>query len=169
VSDGSLASNVVTVSISLAAQTEAPQISVTPDDPDANTINLASSEVAVAILSSDSFNASQVVVSSLTFGRLGTEKSLITKKKTGPKYEWRDVNGDGRADLVVYFKPSSTGLTTSSSEATLRGQLVDGQVFSATSPVDVINSKGGKSHRGNSPKDRGNSAAAHDAYFEEFE
>lgn len=169
VSDGSLASDVVTVSISLAAQTETPQISVTPDDPNANIINLASSEVAVAILSTDSFDASQVVVSSLTFGRIGTEKSLVTKRKTGPKYEWRDVNSDGRLDLVVYFKPSSTGLTTSSTEATLQGQLLDGQVFSATSPVTVTNSKGGKPQRGNSPKGSANSTAAYDAYFEEFE
>jgi VCBS repeat-containing protein len=169
VSDGSLASNVVTVSISLAAQTETPQISVTPDDPAANVINLASSEVAVAILSTDSFNASQVVISSLTFGRLGTEKSLVTKKKAGPKYELRDVNGDGRVDLVAYFKPSSTGLTTSSTQATLRGRLADGQLFSATSPITVINSKGGKPNRGNSPHSASQTTAAFDAYFEELE
>ncbi len=144
VSDGVGTSTVATVSVFLAAQGETPVIDITPFDPSANVINLKNSEVAVAILSSESFDAAaQVNVASLTFGRTGGEQSLVTHKKHGPKYELRDVNGDGRLDVVAYFKPSSTGLTTSSTLATLRGELHDGSAFSDSDAVQVINSKGG--------------------------
>jgi hypothetical protein len=167
--DGTEWSAPATVSISLTAQAETPQISITPDDSSANVIHLSSSEVAVAILSSDSFNANQVVVSSLRFGRLGTEQSLIVNKKTGPKYELRDVNGDGRVDLVAYFKPSKTGLTTSTTTATLSGKLLDGQTFSDSDSVTVTKSKGGGKSGRNAQVNTGITVpSAYDAYFTEL-
>jgi hypothetical protein len=45
--------------------------------------------------------------------------------------------------------------------------LVDGQIFSDTSLVTVLNSKGGKPNRSNGAKSE--SPAANDAYFAEFE
>jgi hypothetical protein len=42
-------------------------------------------------------------------------------------------------------------------------------LFSATSPVTVTNSKGGKPNRGNSPHSASQTTAAFDAYFEELE
>lgn len=121
----------------------------------------------MAILGSDSFNVSQVDLSSLTFGRTGTENSLIVHKKHGPKYELRDVNGDGFVDLVVYVKPSRTGLAADSTTATLSGRLLDGQAFSDSDSVTVTNSKSGKGGQ-NGKGNRPTATSAFDSYFEEL-
>ena len=106
-----------------------------------NTINLRNeSKVAVAILSSSTFNATtQVNIGSLTFGRTGGENSLVRNKKTGlPQYELRDVNGDGRLDLVAYFDTSLTGLRVGDTQATLKGKLTSGVSFHLTGLVKII-------------------------------
>ena len=58
----------------------------------------AKGNIAVALLSSGDFDALKADQRSLTFGATGDEQSL---KKCAP--EGRDVNGDGRLDLVCHF------------------------------------------------------------------
>ena len=115
-------------------------IDIDPGDA-TNTINTRSEkQIAVAILSSPTFNAlTQVNASSLTFGKTGSENSLARNKKTGkPITESRDVNGDGILDLVVFFDTSKTGLTVDSTQATLKGSLSSGALFQLTGPVRIL-------------------------------
>jgi cadherin domain-containing protein len=109
-----------------------------------NTINVKTeSKIAVAILSTSSFDAAaQIDVNSLTFGQTGVENSLLRNRKTGlPQYEVRDVDGDGLLDLVVSFDTAKTGLTVGATQATLKGRLKDGTTFQLTGPVRVVSSK----------------------------
>ena len=118
-------------------------IDVKPGD-STNTINLKfDNKLAVAILSTPSFNATtQVDMNSLTFGKTGTENSLIRHRKTGqPQVEFRDVNSDGFLDLVAYFDMSKTGLLVGDTVAILGGRLTSGASFLISSPVRVVSSK----------------------------
>jgi hypothetical protein len=106
-----------------------------------NTINIRNEQkIAVAILSSSSFNATtQINIGSLTFGRTGNENSLIRNKKTGvPQYEFKDVNGDGRLDLVAYFDTGLSGLQVGDTQATLKGKLSSGAAFLLTGMVKIV-------------------------------
>ena len=118
-------------------------IDVKPGD-STNTINLKfDNKLAVAILSTSSFNATtQVDMNSLTFGKSGTENSLIRHRKTGrPQVEFRDFNSDGLLDLVAYFDVSKTGLLVGDTVAILGGRLTSGASFLISSPVWVVSSK----------------------------
>jgi hypothetical protein len=92
----------------------------------------------VAILSTATFNApAQVDLDSLTFGRTGLEDSLIYKKRPRPVFEIRDVNHDGRLDLVVWFDVDDTSFRVGDTSATLYGTLLDGTPIVGTGPVRV--------------------------------
>lgn len=100
----------------------------------ANIINLKSTAVQVAILSSAGFNAlTEVDRSSLTFGKTGNESSFISCLKGG-----RDVNLDGRLDLVCNFRVRLTGLAVGDALAILRGSTIAGLPFEASDSVTVI-------------------------------
>lgn len=100
----------------------------------ANMINLKSTSVPVAILSSEGFNAlTEVDRSSLTFGKTGNESSFISCLKGG-----RDVNLDGRLDLVCNFRVRLTGLIVGDAVAILKGSTVAGLPFEASDSVMVI-------------------------------
>lgn len=124
-----------TVTINLIFQ---PAIDIKPGDA-TNTISLKrDSSIPVAILSSVNFDATtQVNVSSLRFGETGTEASLALNKKGHPLVSLKDVNGDGRLDLVVSFVTSKTGLTVADTQAVLTGNLVTGAEFESVGPVKV--------------------------------
>ena len=63
--------------------------------------------IVVAILSIKGFDAMTVNPESLSFGKTGEEKSLFRCRKNG-----KDVNHDGRIDMVCYFKPDIAGFQT---------------------------------------------------------
>ena len=89
----------------------------------------------VAVLSTPTFNApTQVVKTSLTFGRTGYEKSLL-RLKGKPQCSSTDANSDGRADLLCQFDNPTAGFQTGDTEGHLRGQLTDGTLIHG---VDVI-------------------------------
>jgi uncharacterized delta-60 repeat protein len=74
-------------------------IDIRPGDSQ-NTLNLGSNGViAVAILSTSSFNALQVMASSVVFAGAHATKSTV-----------QDVDGDGRQDLVLSFRTQDTTL-----------------------------------------------------------
>ena len=118
-------------------------IDVKPGDA-TNTISLKfDSKLPVAILSTAAFDATRAVdVNSLTFGKTGTEDSLIRHRRTGkPQVEYRDVNGDGLLDLIGYFDVKKTGLLVGDTEAFLGGRLTNGTTFKIASAVRIVSSK----------------------------
>jgi hypothetical protein len=73
--------------------------------------------VPVAILSSPIFNAlKDPVLSSITFGYTGTERSIVFCNKSG-----EDVNGDGLLDLVCHGQTKKLGIPSSE---VYRGPLI---------------------------------------------
>jgi hypothetical protein len=93
-------------------------IEVRPGDRKIVKLNPNSGEkVSVAIFSSDEFDARDIDNTSLTFGAAGDEPSLA---KCHDKY--KDVNRDGRADMVCKFYINKTGLSVGDDNAVLKGK-----------------------------------------------
>jgi len=107
--------------LELQTETERVAIDIKPGSL-SNTINLRSTRrIAVAILSTPSFDAPKVVDrTSLTFGRTGDEASLERKPSVV------DVNGDGLLDLVGQFSLRLAGFELGDQTGILQGQTTDG-------------------------------------------
>jgi VCBS repeat-containing protein len=147
-SDGTAQSDPVTVTISVRDVSEIRQVEIDIQPGDSNNAVNSKSNISVAILSSATFDARDVDISSLRFGRTGDEDSLVRHKKTNlPKsFRWEDVNGDGRLDLIVQFDADLTGLVAGDTEAHLTGRLSDGTALAGSDEVAV------KSHPGKGRK-----------------
>lgn len=97
-----------------------------------NTINLKSGgTVQVAILSTPSFDARSV--DPLTVTLAGA--SVKVKGQGDPMIAVQDVNGDGLPDLVVRVNIDELQLSATDTQATLRGQTLDGHAVSGTDTV----------------------------------
>jgi alpha-tubulin suppressor-like RCC1 family protein len=111
-------------------------LDVKPGD-SSNTIQLSTKQVAVAILSTATFDATtKVVRSSLTFGRTGAEASLLLSKGV-PSCSTPDVNSDGRKDLSCNFTTTLTALRKTDTLAVLRGRTSDGVFLEGHDAVRV--------------------------------
>ncbi len=89
--------------------------------------------ITVAILSMDGFEATTVDQNSLTFGTTGYEKSLYRCRKTG-----RDVNRDGRVDMVCYFKPDVANFQTGDLNGVLKGKSKSGQAIEGSAALKIF-------------------------------
>jgi sugar lactone lactonase YvrE len=93
-----------------------------------NSINLKSKGVVpVAILSDPSVNVVDVVVDTVKFAGASPVK-----------FAYEDVNGDGVADLILHFQTKELQLTSSSTDATLTGQLRSGESITGTDAVRIV-------------------------------
>jgi VCBS repeat-containing protein len=146
-SDGTAQSGPVTVTITVRDVSDVLQVDIDIQPGDAgNTVDLRS-KITVAILSSSGFDARNVDINSLRFGRTGAENSIVRHKKTGlPQFRVEDVNGDGLLDLVLQFDAELTGLQAGDTQAVLTGNLIDGRALTGSDPVAV------KSRPGRGPK-----------------
>lgn len=91
-------------------------------------------KIRVAILSTPSFNAiTQVDTTKVGFGHTGNENSL---SKCYPQS--RDVNGDGRPDLICRFFIQRTGLRPTDTRATLVFSDVNGTLYQGSDTVRVV-------------------------------
>lgn len=96
-----------------------------------NPINLCSrGNVAVAILSTATFDATRVDPRTVRFGP-GDAQAIQGKG------HFEDVDHDGRADLVVQFWIQDIGLTSADTEVTLFGETFEGMSFIGTGSVTV--------------------------------
>lgn len=96
----------------------------------------AKGKVPVALLSSDTFDATQVDEASLTFGALGNEGSFSHCDKSR-----RDVNGDGKPDLVCHFDIEVAGFSRGDSLGKMKGKTKNGQAFVGTGDLKVTPEK----------------------------
>ena len=97
-----------------------------------NRINLDSrGHVRVAVLSTSAFAASTVDPPTVKFGPAGASPDL-------DHVQTKDVNGDGRPDLVLRFRIRDTGLQCGQSTATLTGRTVLGDRISGTGTIHVV-------------------------------
>ena len=100
-----------------------------------NTINLGSNGVVpVAILSSPSFNATQV--DPLTVTLAGA--SVALRGKGTPMADIRDVNGDGLMDLLVHVETEALELSEGDTEAVLLGRTYGGVNITGIDSVRIV-------------------------------
>ena len=98
-------------------------------------INLKSKgNVPVWVLSSESFDAGTLDLSTVSL-----EGAPVRARNNGTLMaSHEDVNGDGRADLVLHFSTQALGLTNASTEATLTGMTTSGRCVSGTDHVKIV-------------------------------
>jgi hypothetical protein len=99
---------------------------------DRNPINLRSKgNTPVAILSSNSFDATQVDWETVRFGPSGATERHYRVHIT-------DVDGDGDMDAKLHFKTRDTGINCGDTEATLTGETFSGDAFTGTDSVNTV-------------------------------
>ena len=99
---------------------------------DSNNINPGSGGfVQVAILTTDTFDAQDVDASTVVFGP-SDAPALPTF------VQWRDVDHDGDADLVLRFRISETGIACGDTEALLTGMTISMDGFEGLDSIKTV-------------------------------
>jgi hypothetical protein len=102
---------------------------------DANRINPNSTKnINVAIFSVNGFDATTVDPNSVRFGATGIEAAPVNGAI-------RDVDGDGRFDMVLRFQIQGTGIKCRDTSASLTGQIFSGLTFIGSSPIRTVQCK----------------------------
>jgi hypothetical protein len=93
-------------------------------------------KIPVGILSSRGFDARQVDMDSLTFGRMGDEQSLA-KCNRRPVH----LNRDRRPDIVCHFENERAGFELGDEEGVLKGVMKNGAPFEGRAMLKVVPEK----------------------------
>jgi hypothetical protein len=88
--------------------------------------------IPVAVLTTNTFDAATINVSTVKFGKTGTEAS-----ETQGKGRLEDVDGDGDQDMMLHFRFGDTGLDCGDTEAILTGETTDGDPIQGNDSVDL--------------------------------
>jgi uncharacterized delta-60 repeat protein len=100
-----------------------------------NTINPKSNGVIpVAILTTESFDATLVEPQSVRFGPKGA-------REAHQKGYLEDVNHDGEPDLVLHFRTQNTGIKCGDTSASLTGATLDGVPIQGTGSIKTVGCK----------------------------
>jgi hypothetical protein len=102
-------------------------------DPNSINCNNEKEIIAVAILTTDDFDATTVDHTTVTFQ--GASETHVNKKTGEPRKHEEDVDGDGDTDLVFHFHNGDTNLTCESTEGILTGETSDGQAIGGRDAV----------------------------------
>jgi hypothetical protein len=90
--------------------------------------------IPVAILGSETFDASQIDLASLSFGGL----EVRVRGNKGPLCSIESVDADIYPDLVCHFEDNADNWQPSDGEATLTGTLLDGTPFEGTDSICIV-------------------------------
>ena len=97
-----------------------------------NIINTKSKgKIPVAILTTDSFDATTVDPTTVLFGPTGSEVAPV-------HWATEDVNGDGDIDLVLHFVTQHTAITCGNASASLTGATFSGVKIKGTDPIETV-------------------------------
>ena len=97
-----------------------------------NSINPKSNgKIPVAILTTDSFDATAVDPTTVLFGATGNEVAPVQSAT-------QDVDGDGDTDMVLHFVTQDTGITCGHTSASLTGALYSGVRIKSSDSIDTV-------------------------------
>jgi hypothetical protein len=100
-----------------------------------NSVNPRSNgRIAVAVLTTDAFDAFTVDTSTVHFGATGTEAAPVHAAR-------EDVDGDGRLDLILHFDTKQTGIRCGASSASLTGKSFAGQFIKGSDLIRTVGCK----------------------------
>jgi len=121
------------------------EIDIKPgSDPNSWPCRKANDDLPVAILSTDSFDATTVDADSVRFGKTGTEAAEVHEKKDKAKRHVEDKNGDGLLDMVFHFRFGDTGFSCDDIPAGEKSVTLDAKL---TGTADGAVIEGGDSLR----------------------
>lgn len=102
---------------------------------DPNSINPRSKGVIpVAILTTDSFDATTVDPTTVLFGSSGTEAAPMHSAL-------EDVDGDGDTDIILHFNTQDTGIVCGNTTAYLKGETLIGQEIEGADSIKTVGCK----------------------------
>lgn len=100
-----------------------------------NSINPKSKgKIPVAILTTDSFDATTVDPTTVLFGRTGTEAAPVHSAL-------EDVDGDWDTDMILHFKTQETGIQCGDTSASLTGETFVGQAIEGSDSIRTVGCK----------------------------
>jgi hypothetical protein len=100
-----------------------------------NSINPRSNGVIpVAVLTTDTFDASAVDPTTVFFGAIGSEAAPAHSAL-------EDVDGDGNTDLILHFRTQDTGIVCGSTSASLTGNTLSGQAIEGSDSIRTVGCK----------------------------
>lgn len=116
-------------------------VSVTIDikpgsDPNSINCNNINKVIAVAILTTEDFDAAGVDNTAVTFQN--ASETHLDSRSGEPKRHEEDVDGDGDIDLIFHFRMGETDLTCNSVEAMIEGKTFHGQPIRGIDKVRMI-------------------------------
>ena len=94
-----------------------------------NSINPRShGKIPVAILTTDSFDATTVDSTTILFGATGAEAAPV-------RSALEDVDGDGDTDMILHFNTQETGIACGDTSASLTGETSSGQTIEGSDSI----------------------------------
>jgi hypothetical protein len=87
--------------------------------------------IPVAVLTTDTFDASTVDASTVFFGATGSEAAPVHSAL-------KDVDGDGDIDLILHFRTQQTGIVCGDTSASLTGSAFSGQAIEGSDSIRTV-------------------------------
>ena len=88
-------------------------------------------KIPVAILTTATFDATTVDLSTVRFGKTGTEAAPV-------HFTLEDVDGDGDIDMVLHFNTQDTGIVCGVTSVSLIGETLSGQVIAGSDFIKTV-------------------------------
>ncbi len=113
------------------------EIDIKPgSDPNSINCNNDNGVIPVAILTTETFDATTVDHTTVTFEEAG--ETHVNKKSGEPRRHEEDVDDDGDTDLVLHFRMRDTALHCGSTKGTLLGETFDGVAIEGADSVRMV-------------------------------
>jgi probable HAF family extracellular repeat protein len=109
-------------------------IDIQPGSDPASINPKSNGKIPVAILTTDTFDATTVNAATVRFGKTGKEALPV-------QVAVEDVNGDGRPDLLLTFNIQATGITCGATSASLTGETQSRQAITGTDAIQTVGCK----------------------------